>query len=270
MATHNLFVYHNSDGDDNVNASSIRYNIELLEFLARNIKKINSLGVSIVVHDIGDSDLQNVDLVNMLEEKRITSFPALQTTKGLYMGVDEIIKVYSDNLKQQRSIDEVEREGEEVLREYFDTELVDVDIDEKDEDDAADESKDMMAKYNEALSQRMGGKKDGSAGDEAASSVSSRKRPPPKWARRIIGDGSKKDRIDPVEHARGRNRRATSDEDGGTQSRMHSRNDNVSVGENDDGLDVVLRSIRDVGEEEDAEDIRLSEKFWENTKSTKI
>lgn len=250
MAVHTIFVYHNANGDDKMNSSSAGNNLQLLDFLARNINRINKLGVRLVVWDVSDTDLQNPELVSMMQTEGINSFPALKTQRGLYMGVDGIIKVYSENLKQQGNVEELEREGDEVLRDYYDEELINADIDEKD-DDGDEDAKDMMSKYSEEIARRMGDS--GSKPGDKISSMSSRKKPPPKWARRIV-DGGKGN------NSRGRDLPA--------HVAQPSRPDNVMT--DDDDMDVVLKSIRDTGEDEDAEDIKMSEKFWENTKVTRV
>jgi hypothetical protein len=89
---HNIYVYGAEDGG--------RLTLSLLRYIHANLKLLTEMGVQIRVHKISDHALQTPRAVEAMEARGITSFPALVTSSGVFLGNREITTFYGRNIQK--------------------------------------------------------------------------------------------------------------------------------------------------------------------------
>jgi hypothetical protein len=89
---HNIYVYGAGD--------SRRLTLSLLRYIHTNLKLLTEMGVQIRVHKISEHVLQTPRVVEAMEARGITSFPALVTPSGVFLGNRGITTFYERNIQK--------------------------------------------------------------------------------------------------------------------------------------------------------------------------
>ena len=94
---HQLYVLVGCSPSENTKSRNLT--LAILSFVHSSLKNLTKLGIRIKVNKIKQSHLQNQKLINAMKTKGIKRLPALTTSNNVYLGYNEIVDLYSRNMK---------------------------------------------------------------------------------------------------------------------------------------------------------------------------
>jgi hypothetical protein len=148
---HYLYVKVITDSED-IDTKSRAITLDILKFIHARLSIFAKMGILVKVHKVRSQDLQNANIIDAMKMRGITRLPALVIQKTVYIGINDIKKLYEKNIKTFLELNKNDKDNDNELDNFYKGEMQNgVD------DNCLGEGEDMMSEYRKVMENRHGG-----------------------------------------------------------------------------------------------------------------